>query len=62
MKLKLSGNGTLTVTSQSREYCGLVGNTNYSDSNYALCRSLCQFNEKILSLHPYLKHYQYESS
>jgi hypothetical protein len=35
MKLKLSGNGTLTVTSQSREYCGLVGNTNYSDSNNA---------------------------
>ena len=35
MKLKLSGNGTLTVTSQSREYCGLVGNTNYTDSNNA---------------------------
>ena len=29
--LKLSGNGTLTVTSLIPQYCGLVGNTNYSD-------------------------------
>ena len=31
-ELKLSGNGTLTVTSNSPDYCGLEGDSNYDDS------------------------------